>query len=128
MSRSAKTNPPDGRLYANENFPKQIADELSGRYHHDVLTTVAAGNANRAVPDEEVLAFALSQNRILLTHNRRHFVRFHREVPKHAGIIVCAFDPDFVGQAQRIHEAIDKETDIAGKLIRINRPENPAEE
>jgi len=82
----------------------------------------AAGNANRAAADEEVLAFALAQNRILLTHNRRHFVRLHREFPNQAGIIVCTFDPNFGVQAQRINKAVEKEPDMTGKLIRINRP------
>jgi hypothetical protein len=54
------------RFYSNENFPKQVTDELVRRYVHDVLTSVAAGNANRATPDEAVLAFAVSQRRILL--------------------------------------------------------------
>jgi hypothetical protein len=63
------------RFYSNENFPKQVVDELASRYGHDVLTTVVAGNANRAVPDEHVLKFAVAQNRVLLTLNRRHFVR-----------------------------------------------------
>lgn len=30
-----------------------------------------AGNANAAVPDAEVLAFAAAEKRILLSHNRR---------------------------------------------------------
>jgi hypothetical protein len=34
-----------------------------------------AGEANSAVPDPEVLAFAVEEGRILLTHNRLHFLR-----------------------------------------------------
>ncbi len=45
---------------------------------HDVLTSLDAGNANSAVPDVEVLAFATNQERIMLTYNRRHFLQIHR--------------------------------------------------
>jgi hypothetical protein len=110
------------RFYSNENFPKQAADELVRRHGHDVLTTVAAGNANRAIPDEEVLAFAVSEKRIFLTQNRLHFVRLHREYSYHAGIVICTFDPDVGRQALRIHDARLRKEDMAGKLIRINRP------
>jgi Domain of unknown function (DUF5615) len=111
------------RFYSNENFPKQVTDELASRYGHDVLTTLAAGNANRAIPDEDVLEFAVAQNRVLLTLNRRHFVRLHRQFPSHPGIVACSFDPDFSGQARRIHEAVEKEPEMAGKLVRVNRAE-----
>jgi Domain of unknown function (DUF5615) len=42
---------------------------------HDLITPLGAGIANRAIPDAEVLAFAAADDRILLTHNRRHFQR-----------------------------------------------------
>jgi hypothetical protein len=35
---------------------------------------------------------------------------------------VCTFDPDFVGQAQRIVDALEKEIELTGRLIRIYRP------
>jgi predicted nuclease of predicted toxin-antitoxin system len=110
------------RFYSNENFPKQAADELTQRFGHDVLTALAAGNANRAVPDEEVLAFAASEERILLTFNRLHFLRLHREFPNHAGIVLCTFDSDFSGQARRIHDAVEKQGEMKGNVVRVNRP------
>jgi len=48
------------RFYSNENIPLPVVDELR-KLDHDVLTSHDAGNANRSVPDEEVLAFAASQ-------------------------------------------------------------------
>ena len=45
------------RFYSNENIAAQVVLELR-RLGHDVLTTLEAGNANAAVPDDEVLAFA----------------------------------------------------------------------
>jgi hypothetical protein len=72
--------------------------------------------------DVQVLAFARSQGLVLLTLNKRHFVRLHLERPDHAGIIVCTFDPDFAAQARRIHSLIEAEQPLPGKLIRVNRP------
>jgi hypothetical protein len=88
------------RFYANENFPFQAVRELR-RLGHDVLTSLEAGNANRSVPDEEVLTFAASGDRVLLTQNRLHFLRLHqRAAIGHAGIVICTFDPDFVRLAK----------------------------
>ena len=109
------------RLYADENFPLPVVEELR-RLGHDVVTSWEAGNAGRALPDEEVLAFATTEERALLTLNRKHFIRLHRAQPIHAGILVCTFDPDFIGQAERIHGAVADRSDLTGQLIRINRP------
>ncbi len=108
-------------IYANENFPLPVVEELR-QLGYDVLTSRDAGNAGRAVPDEEVLAYAVAQRRALVTINRKHFIRLHREAPSHAGIIVCTYDPDFVGQAARVAAAIAAQPDLAGQLLRVNRP------
>lgn len=108
------------RLYSNENFPIPVVNELR-RLGHDVLTIQETGKADQATTDEEVLAFATGQGRAVLTLNRKHFIRLHRESSKHGGIVVCTFDADFAGQAQRIHVAVDAEGDLSGKLLRVNR-------
>jgi len=108
-------------IYANENFPLPVVEELR-QLGYDVLTSRDAGNAGRAVPDEDVLAYAVAQRRALVTINRKHFIRLHRESPSHAGIIVCTYDPDFVGQAARVAAAIAAQPDLAGQLLRVNRP------
>lgn len=109
------------RLYANENFALPVVEELRRR-GHDVLTTQDSGKAGQAIPDEEVLAFSVAQNRILLTLNRKHFIRLHGVHPDHAGIIACTFDPDFVGLASRIHDALREQVEFSSHLIRIQRP------
>lgn len=93
------------RLYVDENFPFAVVKGWRER-GHDALTAAEAGNANRALPDEEVLAFAAREGRAVLTLNRRDFVRLHRERPLHGGIIVCTQDEDAPGQAERIHGTI----------------------
>ena len=109
------------RLYANENFPLPTVEALR-RLGHDVLTTYESGDAGQAIPDEEVLAHAIAQGRVLLALNRRHFIRLHQTSRVHSGIIVCTFDPDFEALAQRVHTALEAQPQIAGQLIRINRP------
>jgi hypothetical protein len=111
------------RLYANENFPFPTVEELR-RLGHDVLTIQETGKADRSTPDEEVLAFSSADVRVLLTLNRKHFIRLHNKHTNHAGIIVCSFDPDFIALASRIHEAIAARADLSNQLVRINRP-NP---
>ncbi len=109
------------RFYSNENFPLPAVNALRV-LGHDVLTTHDAGNSGIAIPDEEVLAFAVAQDRSVLTLNRKHFVRLHREVAEHCGIIVCTVDADFAGQAARIHTAVIRLLSLRNELIRINRP------
>ena len=109
------------RLYANENFPLPAVEELR-RLGHDVLTTYESSQAGQATPDEDVLALAVTEGRILVTLNRKHFVRLHREQPEHVGIVVCSFDPKFVALAQRIDTALLAQPQMAGQVVRVNRP------
>lgn len=109
------------RLYADENFPRPVVAELC-ELGHDVLTIQEAGAAEQSTPDEAVLAFAVATGPAVLTLNRKHFARLHETRPDHAGIIVCTFDPNFAGRAERIHTAIAALTQLAGQLIRVNRP------
>jgi hypothetical protein len=108
------------KLYANENFPNPVVQELR-RIGHDVLTVLETGRSDQAWPDHEVLAFATREQRALMTLNRKHFLRLHESSPAHAGIILCTLDLDFPGQAQRIHEAITAAGDLNRKVLRVNR-------
>jgi hypothetical protein len=98
-----------------------VALELR-RLGHDLLTVLEAGNAGRGIPDDEVLRFATSELRAVLTLNRRHFVKLHRDEPDHEGIIVCTLDFDFAAQAGRIDAAIRQAGELKGQLLRVNRP------
>jgi hypothetical protein len=110
------------RFYTNENIAFQVVVELR-RLGHDVLTSLDAGRANASVPDSEVLAFAAAERRILLSHNRRHFLNLHRyKTADHAGIVLCTFDPDFSRQAQRIHDIVATGSEMFNQLFRVNRP------
>ena len=98
-------------LYSNENFPIPVVDELKV-LGHDVVTIQDRKKAGEAVPDEEVLQFAIAENRAIITLNRKDFIQLHRKNPEHHGIIVCTFDPDFKSQAKRIDEEIKKHTNL----------------
>jgi predicted nuclease of predicted toxin-antitoxin system len=82
------------RIYANENFYYAVVEILQ-HLGHDVLTSKMAGNANKGIPDEEVLSFAIAEKRIVLTFNYQHFKRLHRFVSQDFGIIICTEDRDY---------------------------------
>jgi len=107
------------RLYANENFPYQTTVALRG-LGHDVLTTQDADQAGRAVEDEAVLNFAVSEKRIVVTLNRRDFIRLHHSYPEHCGIIVCTADPEPAVLAARIDDAVRGSAGLDGRLLRVN--------
>jgi len=108
------------RLNANENFLMPVVEELR-RLGHDVMTTHEAGKAGQAIADDEVLNFACSDRRAVLTLNRKHFILLHNVKAEHEGIIVCTFDPDFAAQALRINTEIASHTELSRQLIRVSR-------
>jgi hypothetical protein len=112
------------RLLADENFPLAAVLHLR-TLGHDVETALEAGLANRALPDDELLAYATSTRRAVLTLNRRDFVRLHRQPSDHAGIVICTRDADSIGLATRIDVELEIARDPVGKLLRVNRPPNP---
>jgi hypothetical protein len=109
------------RLYADENFDYPVVEQLR-LLGHDVLTAQEAGQAQRCIPDPDVLAFALGQGRAVLTYNRRHFHTLHRQIAPHCGIITCTRDDDSVALAGRIDQAIQPLPTLDNQLIRIIRP------
>jgi predicted nuclease of predicted toxin-antitoxin system len=111
-------------LYADENFRLPVVHVLR-QLGHDVLTSREAGQAGRGIPDPDVLAFAISRGRAVLTQNRRDFIRLHRQIRSHHGIIVCTQDPDANKLAVRIHQALVNCSDLNDQLLRITRPFSP---
>ena len=71
------------RLYANENFPFPVVEELRRR-GHDAVTVAETGKANQKMSDDQVLKFAISDERAVLTFNRKHFFRLHRQLKEDA--------------------------------------------
>ena len=89
---------------------------------HDVVTAYDTNRANQSIPDAEVLAFATGQGRVVLTMNRRDFIRLHTASADHAGIVVCTRDPEYLALAQRIDTAVRSQPTLTGVLLRVNRP------
>ncbi|MCB0078183.1 MAG: DUF5615 family PIN-like protein [Anaerolineales bacterium] len=109
------------RFYADENFPLPTVEALR-ELGHDVLTMVEDGLANQRVTDSDVLRVATSQSRVLLTLNRRDFIRLHDEESDHSGIVACTIDPDFRQQATSIDRLVQTMPKLRGRLLRVNRP------
>lgn len=112
------------RLYANENFPRAVVECLRD-LGHDVLTTFEAGKANQGIPDPDVLEFACSQGRAVLTLNRKDFKRLHQSNSAHCGIIICTEDKDWGAQAWHIDAAIGAVGTLENQLLRVHRSNPP---
>lgn len=70
------------RFYLDENIDNDVAKALRGR-GIDVLTTAEAGNAG--LKDQAQLAFAHSENRVIVTQDEDFLILDSEQVP-HAGI------------------------------------------
>jgi Domain of unknown function (DUF5615) len=112
------------KLYADENFPLEVVEELR-QLGHDILAARDAGQANQRIPDPQVLAFAIRLGRAVLTLNRRHYIKLHKQSAGHRGIVVCTYDQDHPAFAQRIHQALVSEDPLDNKLVRVNKPAIP---
>ena len=108
------------QLYADENFPLPVVKFLR-ELGHNVLTIQEDGKANQRYPDELVLSDAVSHKRAILTLNRKHFKQLHSSGVNHYGLLLCSFDPDFMGQANRIHQAIESKDNLKSTIIQIYR-------
>lgn len=86
---------------------------------HDVQTVQAIGRGNQRWPDEDVFSYAMLENRVLLTKNRRHFYKLHLEHPTHPGIIACTENPFFAQAAELIQQSLQTQSPLTGKFIRI---------
>jgi len=103
-------------FYADEDFDYPVVVELR-QLGQDVLTVQEAGQKGQK--DPVVLAFASAQGRAVLTYNRRHFIRLHRQTRSHGGIVICTRDKDFVAVAGRIHQAVAKSPNLVTQLLRV---------
>jgi hypothetical protein len=108
-------------FYADENFRYPVVESLR-RLGHDMLTCQEAGRAGQGIDDDVVLADALALGRVVLTENRRHFIRLPNAGQDHRGVVVCTFDRDAEALARRIDAAVAVEQAGGRWLVRVNRP------
>ena len=109
------------QLYADEDFPFPTVETLR-QLGHDVLT--AQEDGRMATPDPDILARAHALGRALLTYNRRHYERVHRQGASHSGILSAKQDPNHPALAARIHAALAGRS-LGRWCIRVNRPHTP---
>jgi hypothetical protein len=107
-------------LFADENVPRPLTAALR-TLGHDVLTAHEAGRANQGIPDADVLVFAASVGRAVLTNNRWDYHRLHTASPNHAGIVTFSDDPDSNALAQRIHARLGQLPSLAGQLVKVTQ-------
>jgi len=107
------------RFYADEDFAEPIVRELQ-RLGHEVDSVIWSGRRQSA--DLRVLQDATTDQRIVLTFNRRDYHRLHQANPNHAGIVSCTRDNDVAALAQRIHDAVTATGGLAGQHVRVNKP------
>lgn len=105
-------------LYADEDFPLPAVEVLR-QLGHDVRTAQQDGQT--AATDAVLLARAAALGRAVLTYNRRHYQRLHRQGAAHCGILSATQDTDHLALADRIHAAL---TGLSPSrwCVRVNRP------
>lgn len=107
-------------FYSNENFALALVKMLRG-LGHTVITSYDAGQANKGIPDDEVLSYATRNKLILITFNRDDFIELHRSGLEHTRIIVCKTDRDYKGQIKTLHEYLQTQSSLENRLIRIKK-------
>jgi hypothetical protein len=112
------------RLFADEQFPIAVTNELRA-LGHDVVTTqqINQSKFGDSKDDELVLSIAMSQERALLTLNRKDFTALHNRLRGHRGIVLCRQEAEFERQAKQINQIIrDHEREhghLDGQLIDV---------
>jgi Domain of unknown function (DUF5615) len=86
-------------------------------------STVKLPRTNQGIEDDAVLRYATDNDRCLITINRRDFMRLHRAVPIHGGIIVCTENRAYAAFARRIDLEISRVPALANQLLRVVRGE-----
>jgi len=109
------------RLLADENVPLPLVTELR-RLGQDVLRVQDLDRAALGMDDPDVLRTAISMQRSVLAENAWDFIRLHSRDPSHQGIVTFTRDADVPALAVRVHDKVSQESDLAGKLIRVRRP------
>lgn len=88
---------------------------------HTVITSYDAGQANRGIPDDEVLNYATENNLIVITFNRDDFIELHNKNIQHRGIVICKTDRDYQGQIDYLHKYLQNQDNLINRLIRIKK-------
>lgn len=107
---SGKSGVPDSiRFYLDQHFPGPVAHGLR-RHGVDILSAQEAGRCGYS--DQDQLAFAAAQQRVLVTFDSDYLV-LHKSGVKHAGIAWCQEQKYSIGQLIQalllVHGALHRE-------------------
>ena len=102
------------RIVANENISGTLIQELRQR-GHDVISVK---EAMRAAPDEDILARAQQEKRLVLTHDKDFGeLAFRVGLPSDCGVILLRLSGDNPEQDnQRAIDALEDRTDWVGNF------------
>lgn len=107
------------RLYFDEDSMARALAMAARRAGFDVLTTTEAGMEGQ--DDEDQLAFATREQRIVVTANRRDYARLNaawlRANRSHAGIVIRNKQRQDIGFVLRAFEAIRRRGDDSTNLF-----------
>jgi predicted nuclease of predicted toxin-antitoxin system len=102
------------RLLANENFPRAAVEALRAS-GHDVLW---AAEDCASARDEDVLALAVRESRILLTQDKDFGeLAFHRGLPAPCGIVLFRVPPVPGLVTEYARRVLDAEVDCRGLFV-----------
>lgn len=105
-------------LLGDEDFNQKVLALLT-LAGHDVTSIKELGLDRQWLPDEEVLQIASELGRVVLTHNKNDFIKLHRSVDKHAGIITCYQTANAEKLSGKIINLLKKEEELENKLFRV---------
>ncbi len=97
-------------LYTDEDVHAALAVELRRR-GYDAESCHEAGRGNRAIPDEEQLAYATEQGRVIITFNAADYILLDQEWKaagrQHIGIVVSPKINDLGELLRRVTHHLD---------------------
>ena len=107
-------------LLGDEDFNHKVLKILT-EVPYDVTSIKELGLDRKWFSDEDVLKTAIELNRVILTHNKRDFIKLHRKAEWHPGIITCYQTADFETLAGKIISLIEGVDSFENSLFRINK-------
>ena len=116
-------------FYSNENLDIDLVVAVR-ELGYDVLTSYEADQADRGIPDESVLRYAMLNKRCVLTFDRGDFLALHRDGADHCGIIACREESgdDYSIQVQVLQDYLKQEQrgleNRALRLLKQNQPKS----
>ena len=109
------------RLLGNENFPSEAVDLLRSRGHDVFWVRTDAPGSN----DQEVLARAVAEERILMTFDKDFGeLAFRARLPASSGIVLFRISPTSAARVAQVALAVlESRTDWAGhfSVVEENR-------